>query len=67
MFDRSHDRRVPFMLERARLAERLGDRPTAVHYYQFVLQAWLQGDPEVHAVVAEARAAIARLGGEPRR
>src|SRR3989454_4980913 len=66
VFDRSHDRRVPFMLERARLAERLGDRPTAVHYYQFVLQAWLQGDPEVHAVVAEARAAIVRLGGQPR-
>src|SRR5947209_7452241 len=66
VFDRSHDRRVPFMLERARLAERLGDRPTAVHYYQFVLQAWLHGDPEVQAVVAEARAAIARLGGQPR-
>src|SRR5437773_2402588 len=66
VFDRSHDRRVPFMLERARLAERLGDRPTAVHYYQFVRQAWLQGDPAVQPVVAEARAAIVRLGGQPR-
>ncbi len=66
VFDRAHDRWVPFTLERARLAERLGDRPTAVHYYQFVRQAWLQGDPEVQPVVAEARAAIVRLGGQPR-
>jgi len=67
VFDRSHDRRVPLMLERARLAERLGDRATAVHYYQFVLQAWLHADPQLQPLVAEARAAIVRLGGEPRR
>lgn len=67
VFDRSHDRRVPFVLERARLAERLGDRPTAVKYYQFVAQAWLHADPELQPVVVEARAAIVRLGGEPRR
>lgn len=67
VFDRSHDRRVPFVLERARLAERVGDRPTAVRYYQFVAQAWLHADPELQPVVVEARAAIVRLGGEPRR
>jgi serine/threonine-protein kinase len=67
VFDRSHDRRVPLMLERARLAERLGDRPTALHYYQFVFQAWQHADPELQAVVAQARAAIVRLGGDPRR
>ncbi len=65
VFDRGHDRRVPLMLERARLAERLGDRPTAVHYYQFVVQAWLHAEPELQPVVTEARAAIARLGGQP--
>jgi serine/threonine-protein kinase len=64
LFDRSHDRRVPLMLERARVAERLGDRPTAVHYYQFVVQAWLHADPELQPVVAEARAALTRLGEE---
>jgi len=66
VFDRSNDRRVPLMLARARLAERLGDRPTAVHYYQFVLQAWLHADRELQPVVAEARAALVRLGGAPR-
>jgi len=62
LFDRSHDRRVPLMLERARVAERLGDRPTAVHYYQFVLQAWLHADADLQPVVAEARAGLTRLG-----
>jgi DNA-binding SARP family transcriptional activator len=62
VFDRSHDRRVPLMLARARLAERLGDRDTAIHYYQFVLQAWQHADPELQPVVAEARAALSRLG-----
>ncbi len=62
LFDRSHDRRVPLMLERARLAERLRDRPTALHYYQFVVQAWQHADPGLHPVVAEARAALRRLG-----
>jgi len=66
VFDRSHDRRMPILLERARLAERLGDRPTAVKYYQFVVQAWLHADPELQPVVAEARAALARLDGAPR-
>ncbi|HEX7337699.1 MAG TPA: hypothetical protein VF252_10865, partial [Gemmatimonadales bacterium] len=61
VFDRSHDRRVPLMLERARVAERLGDRATAVHYYQFVLQAWQHADSELRPVAAEARAALGRL------
>jgi serine/threonine-protein kinase len=65
VFDRSHDRRVPFMLERARLAERLGDRNTAIHYYQFVLQAWQHADPELQPVVADARTALRRLGERP--
>ena len=64
VWDRLYDRRVPQMLERARVAERLGDRPTAAHYYQFVLEAWLHADPELQPVVAEARAALRRLGEE---
>jgi len=67
VFDRSHDRRGPLMLERARLAERLGDRPTALKYYQFVAQAWLHADPELQPYVAEAHTALERLGGERRR
>jgi hypothetical protein len=65
LFDHSDDRRVPLMLERARLAERLGDRRMAVHYFRFVLQAWLHADPELQARVAEARAALRRLGEIP--
>jgi hypothetical protein len=62
VWDRIYDRRVPLMLERARLADRLGDTATAVHYYRFVAQAWLHADPELQPVVAEARAALRRLG-----
>jgi serine/threonine-protein kinase len=64
VFDGSNDRWVPLVLERARLAERLNDRATAVKYYRFVADAWLHADPELQPVVAEARAAIARLHGE---
>ena len=67
VFDGSHDRRVPLMLERARLADRLGDRLTAINYYRFVAQAWLHADPELQPYVAEARAALQRLTGEPAR
>jgi len=65
VWDRIYDRRVPLMLERARLAERLGDRPRAVHYFRFVLQAWLHADPEFQPVVAEAQSALRRLGDIP--
>jgi eukaryotic-like serine/threonine-protein kinase len=54
-------------LERAHIAERLGDRPTAVRYYRFVARAWLHADPELQPIVAEARAAIARLNGDTQR
>jgi hypothetical protein len=66
VFDWRHERWVPWVLARARLAERLGDRATAIHYYQFVRQAWLHADPELQPAVAEARSGIARLeGGHP--
>lgn len=66
VFDRSHDRWVPLVLARARLADRVGDRTTAVKFYRFVVQAWQRADPELQPIVAQARAALTRLGGERR-
>jgi serine/threonine-protein kinase len=53
-------------LERARLAERMGKRDVATAAYRFVVDVWRNADPELDAYVAEARAALKRLGGEPR-
>jgi len=63
VWSRLWDHRVPLMLQRAVIAERMGDRPTATHYYQFVLQAWQHADSELQPFVAEARAALTRLSG----
>jgi serine/threonine-protein kinase len=51
-------------LERARLAERLGDPATAAGHYHFVLDAWRTADPELQPYVAEARTALGRLSAE---
>ena len=48
-------------LERARLAERLGDIATARRWYRFVGEVWGRADPELQAYVAESRAGLARL------
>ena len=53
-------------LDRARIAERLHDRETAIRSYQFVVDAWRHADPELLPVVAEAKQGLARLTGEPR-
>jgi serine/threonine-protein kinase len=53
------------VLERARLAERLGDREKAVKSYQFVANVWRHADPELQRYVGEARSALARLTREP--
>ena len=58
--------RIPYRLETARLSEKVGDRDLAIAAYQDVLNAWRRADPELQPFVAEARAALARLGGEPR-
>jgi eukaryotic-like serine/threonine-protein kinase len=55
------------VLERARLAERLGDRDKAVKSYQFVAKVWRNADPELQAYVMKARTGLERLTGEPRR
>jgi hypothetical protein len=52
-------------LERARIAERLDDRPTALRHYQYVVAAWRHADPELSPYVTQAREGLARLVGEP--
>jgi serine/threonine-protein kinase len=51
-------------LERARVAERLGEKAIAVDGYAFVAAMWEKGDPVYQPYVKEARAALKRLGGE---
>jgi len=55
------------VLERARLAERLGDQEKAVKSYQFVADVWRHADAELQPYVVEARKGLERLTGEPRR
>ncbi len=54
-------------LERARTAERTGDREKATREYQFVADAWRHADAALQSYVTEARAGLRRLAGEPRR
>jgi hypothetical protein len=54
-------------LERARIAERLGDRDQAIQGYQFVVDVWRHADPELQSYVTDAREGLRRLGREPRR
>jgi len=54
------------MLERGRIAERLGDRASATQNYQFVVAVWRTADPELRAYVDEAHAGLVRLGAESR-
>jgi serine/threonine-protein kinase len=58
---------VVWALERGRVNDRLGNRDKAIEAYSFVAQSWMRADPELQPVVAEARAALSRLTGEPRR
>ncbi|MEP7326907.1 MAG: hypothetical protein ABI836_13230 [Gemmatimonadota bacterium] len=53
-------------LVQGRVAERMGDRKMAVRAYEIVLSTCRHADPELQPYVAEARAALARLSGEPR-
>ena len=52
-------------LERAQLAERLGQRELAVDCYQQVVDLWRRADPELKPYVDEARGGLARLTAEP--
>ncbi len=53
-------------LLRGRVNERLGNRAKAIAAYRFVVDVWRNADPELQPYVAEARAALKRLSGEPR-
>jgi serine/threonine protein kinase len=57
---------VLWTLERARVAERMGDREKAVHGYQFVADVWRHADPELQPYVTEAREGLGRMTSEPR-
>jgi hypothetical protein len=48
-------------LERARVAERLGEREQAIESYGFVTAAWQRADPVLQPYVTEARRALERL------
>jgi serine/threonine-protein kinase len=52
---------VLWALERARVADRLGDSATARQGYAVVAGAWQAGDAELAPIVAEARTALRRL------
>ena len=54
-------------LERARLAERLGDRDKARHWYGYVARLWRHADPELQPIVNETREALERLTAENQR
>jgi hypothetical protein len=53
-------------LERAQLAERLGERELGITLFQRVVDTWRHADPELQPYVAEAPAGLARLTAEPR-
>jgi len=54
-------------LERGRITEQVGRRAEAVREYSYVLDSWRNANEELQPYVQEARAALARLGAEPRR
>lgn len=55
---------VVWVLERARVKERLGDREQALRDYAYVIDVWRHADPLLQPHVEEARQALARLVGE---
>ena len=55
--------RVLWIMERARLAGRLGQPEPALRDYRFVTRVWANADPELQPVVKEARDAVVRLDG----
>ena len=53
-------------LERARLAEKLGERDKAVNSYGYLVRLWRHADADLQPMVAEAKEALQRLGGDTR-
>ncbi|HEY7635818.1 MAG TPA: protein kinase [Gemmatimonadales bacterium] len=52
---------ILWYFERARVAERLGDRARATMAYRYVTEAWRRPDPELQRYSAEAQAGLDRL------
>jgi tRNA A-37 threonylcarbamoyl transferase component Bud32 len=57
---------VLWTLDRARVAERLGEREKAIRSYQYVADVWRRADPELQPYVAEAKEGLSRLTSEER-
>ena len=55
---------VFWLLERGRVAERVGDHTRAIEAYRYVTAVWRNADPELQPFVAEARQALGRLTAE---
>jgi hypothetical protein len=51
-------------LERARVAERLGQHDKAVQEYQYLADLWRTADPELRRDADEANTALKRLAGK---
>ncbi len=66
IFDRQMGFPGLWNLQRARIFERVGRREEALRDYAYVAELWRHADPELQPYVAEARAALTRLSGEPR-
>jgi hypothetical protein len=60
--DQPHQRIVADRL--GQLYEAKGNREKAAHYYAKFVDLWKDADPELQPRVAEAKARLARLGGE---
>ena len=58
---------IVWTMERARVNDRLGNSEAAIRDYSHVVDVWRDADPYFRPVVEEARDALARLTGEPRR
>jgi len=57
---------APSLLRLGELHEARGDRAEARDSYGRFVDLWKEADPELQPLVAQARTARNRLGGEPR-
>jgi hypothetical protein len=57
---------ILWTLERARVAERLGERDAAARDYQYVADIWRRADPQLQPYVEEAKEGLVRVSAEPR-
>jgi hypothetical protein len=56
---------VLWMLYRARMAEKRGEREIALDDYGFVARIWADADEPLHSFASEAKEGLARLSSEP--